>query len=220
MIPNCFIEFSEFLNATGNTSLLTVIKLGSPLQPLHDAVHAKAVSLLKVFMAIGGMPEIVSEYIKTESISRCQVLLDSLVNSFRADFKKYRKKVDPILINDAWMSIAEQGVGKFVYSRVNGDLRTDVIKQAVQTLMMAGLANSVVHTSANGIPLGAEVDRKYCRIVMLDTGIVQRLLNLDLTLYLMDSDTNTINKGAMAEVYVAEELIKSMSPYTQTELHC
>ena len=59
---------------------------------LHDAVHAKAVSLLKVFMAIGGMPEIVSEYIKTESISRCQVLLDSLVNSFRADFKKYRKK--------------------------------------------------------------------------------------------------------------------------------
>lgn len=70
------------------------------------------------------------------------------------------------------MSIAEQGVGKFVYSRVNGDLRTDVIKQAVQTLMMAGLANSVVHTSANGIPLGAEVDRKYCRIVMLDTGIV------------------------------------------------
>ena len=118
------------------------------------------------------------------------------------------------------MSIAEQGVGKFVYSRVNGDLRTDVIKQAVQTLMMAGLANSVVHTSANGIPLGAEVDRKYCRIVMLDTGIVQRLLNLDLTPYLMDSDTNTINKGAMAEVYVAEELIKSMSPYTQTELHC
>lgn len=85
-------SFSEFLNATGNTSLLTVIKLGSPLQPLHDAVHAKAVSLLKVFMAIGGMPEIVSEYIKTESISRCQVLLDSLVNSFRADFKKYRKK--------------------------------------------------------------------------------------------------------------------------------
>lgn len=214
------LSFGEFLRATGNKSLFVSIKSGSPRQPLHDAVHAKAVSLLKVFMAIGGMPEVVSTYVKTQSVSQCQALLDSLINSFRADFKKYRKRVDPILINDAWMSIAEQGLGKFVYSRVNRDLRIDVVKQAVQTLVMAGLANSIVHTSANGIPLGAEVDRKYCRMVLLDTGIVQRLLNLDLVPYLMESDSTTINKGAMAEVYVAEELIKAMSPYTQTELHC
>lgn len=124
------------------------------------------------------------------------------------------------MINDAWLSIAEQGVGKFVYSRVNADYRSDVIKRAVQTLVMAGLAHCVVHSSANGLPLGAQVNRKYCRITMFDTGIVQRLLNLGLIPYLTDSDSSAVNKGAMAEVFVAQELIKSQSPYTQNELYC
>lgn len=213
-------SFAEFLNATGNVNLLNAIASADSKHPLVEAIHTKAVALLKEFIAIGGMPEVIATYVNSHSISQCQRILDTLIMSFRADFIKYRKRIDSSLINDAWMSIAEQGLGKFVYSRVNSNLRTDVIKQAVQTLVMAGLANSVVHTSANGLPLGAEVDRKYTRITMLDTGIVQRLLNLDLLPYLADADATTINKGAMAEVFVAEELIKAMSPYAQTELYC
>lgn len=213
-------SFSEFLCATGNSALLGIIRSGNTDRPLAEALHNKANTLLKIFMAIGGMPEVVAAYASDQNLQRCQRILDTLIVSFKADFKKYHKKIDPQLVNDVWASIAEQAQGKFVFSRVNADLRSDVIKKAVQALVMAGLANSVVHTSANGLPLGAEVNRKYIRYMMLDTGIVQRLLNLDLMPYLTNSDTDAINKGALAEVFVATELVKAMSPYSQNELYC
>lgn len=213
-------SFSEFLCAIGNESLLEVIKSADITHPLLNLLHDRANALLKVFMSIGGMPEVVSAYVTSQNLRDCQRILDTLIVSYRADFKKYHKKLSPQLIDDAWISIAEQGSGKFVYSRVSRDLRSDVVKQAVQTLQMAGLVHTVVHTAANGLPLGAEVNRKYCRVMMMDTGIAQRLLNLNLLPFLSDSDTATINKGAIAEIYVAGELLKTLSPYSQHELYC
>ena len=76
-------------------------------------------------------------------------------------------------------------------------------------LIMAGLVIPVVSSSANGIPLGAETNHKKCKILLLDTGIFQRLLDLPLSDFLLSDDFEVINKGAIAEQFVGLELIKN-----------
>ncbi len=213
-------SFEEFAGATNNNLLFDAIKTASFQNPLLPVIHEQAIDLLKIFLSIGGMPEVVAMYVKNKNLFDCQKVLNTLINSYKTDFVKYRKRIDPTLINDVWMSVAEQGHGKFVYSLVNRELRSETIRQALQTLVLAGLVYPVVHSSSNGLPLGAEVNRKYSRMIMLDTGIMQRLLNLNLTEFLLAKDFSTINKGALAEVFVGTELIKSAPFDSQAELYC
>lgn len=84
---------------------------------------------------------------------------------------------------------------------------------------MAGIIVPVTHTSANGVPLGAEVNTKFRKYLFLDTGLLQRLLNLDMDNVLLSTDVNLVNKGSLAEVFTGLELLKYGSCYERQELY-
>ena len=213
-------SFEEYLWATGNEALATMINASSPDKPLPLPIHEQALRLLRVFMVIGGMPAVVARYCEDGNLLECQNILSELVLSFRDDFAKYRTKVPSSRIDATFRSIAEQGLGKFVYNRVDTDASTAQIKTAVETLILAGLAYPVTHSSANGIPLGAEINEKYRRMILLDTGLLQRILNLDISDILSSNDIQLVNRGAIAETFVGTELVKSASCYSPYPLYC
>ena len=213
-------SFEEFLWATDNQALLLMIKGSSPDRPLPLPIHEQALRLLRIFMVIGGMPAVVAQYCEDGNLLECQNLLSELVLSFRDDFAKYRNKVPSSRIDATFRSIAEQGLGKFVYNRVNTDATTLQIKAAVETLVLAGLVYPVTHSSANGIPLGAEINEKYRRMILLDTGLLQRILDLDISDILSSDKMQVVNRGAIAETFVGTELVKSASCYSPYPLYC
>lgn len=87
-------------------------------------------------------------------------------------------------------------------------------------MILAGLVYPVTHTSANGIPLGAEINEKYRRMIFLDTGMLQSMLGLDLGEYLASTDMQVINRGAIAETFVGNEIIKAAPCYDPWQLYC
>ena len=213
-------SFEEYLWATGNEALATMINASSPDKPLPQPIHEQALRLLRVFLVIGGMPAVVARYCEDGNLLECQNILSELVLSFRDDFAKYRNKVPSSRIDATFRSIAEQGLGKFVYNRVDTDASTSQIKTAVETLILAGLVYPVTHSSANGIPLGAEINEKYRRMILLDTGLLQRILNLDISDILSSNDIQVVNRGAIAETFIGTELVKSASCYSPYPLYC
>ena len=56
-------------------------------------------------------------------------------------------------------------------------------------------------------------------MLLIDTGIFQRLLGLHLSDFLLSSDFEVINKGAIAEQFVGLELIKNSSPYMPENMY-
>ena len=68
--------------------------------------------------------------------------------------------------------------------------------------------------------MGAEINEKYRRIILFDTGLIQRILNLDLAGILSSEDLLVVNRGAIAEVFVATELVKAASCYSPYPLYC
>ena len=213
-------SFEEYLWATGNEALATMINASSPDKTLPQPIHEQALRLLRVFLVIGGMPAVVARYCEDGNLLECQNILSELVLSFRDDFAKYRNKVPSSRIDATFRSIAEQGLGKFVYNRVDTDASTSQIKTAVETLILAGLVYPVTHSSANGIPLGAEINEKYRRMILLDTGLLQRILNLDISDILSSNDIQVVNRGAIAETFIGSELVKSASCYSPYPLYC
>ncbi|MEI6555545.1 MAG: DUF4143 domain-containing protein [Paludibacter sp.] len=73
---------------------------------------------------------------------------------------------------------------------------------------------------ANGIPLGAEINPKYRRMLLCDTGLFQRVLGLDTSHILLSDDFKTVNRGALAEMFVGLELLKSSSCFDSKQLYC
>lgn len=212
-------SFEEFLTANGNKGLLEAINGGSIEKPVDDTIHNKILYLLKLFMLIGGMPAVVSTYAIEKDLHTCQIVLDDLIISLRDDFAKYKKRIPSIQISAAFDSVVRQTGNKFVYTDREQVYSAFQIKNAVELLIKAGLAIPVIHTSANGLPLSAESNPKYRKLILFDTGIFQRLLGLQLSEILLNTDFDTINKGGIAEMLVGLELLKASSCYQQIGLY-
>lgn len=74
-------------------------------------------------------------------------------------------------------SAAVQATKKFVYSKVGPGYKTAEGQKAVELLTLAGILHPVTHTDANGLPLGSERDESYQKMLLLDPGLLLRLLN-------------------------------------------
>ncbi len=72
-------SFNEFLHAMSEQRLLSAIQKARPEKPLSELVHKKALALFKRFLIIGGMPKVVSYYVETGDLLKCQQVLDDFV---------------------------------------------------------------------------------------------------------------------------------------------
>lgn len=220
------MTFDEFLEANGQQLLIEARNQASADNPLPEPLHDKLVELLRTYMLVGGMPEAVSTWVKYHDYVRCQEVQDDIVVTYEDDFPKYKKNVDPVLLRNTLRSAAVQATKKFVYSKVGSDYKTAEVKKAVELLALAGILHPVTHTDANGVPLGSEEDKAYQKMLLLDTGLMLRLLNMSLgdiseltTQILTASATELANKGPMAELVVGLEMLHHMSPNIRHELY-
>jgi len=219
------MTFDEFLLANGEGLLLETRNQASAISPLPDPLHNKLIQLVRTFMLVGGMPESVAKWVETNDFLQCQEVQDDILTGYEADFPKYKKKVDPQLLSATMKSAAVQATKKFIYSRVPGDYKTAEVKKALDMLTKAGILIPVTHTDANGLPLGDERDVSIRKMLLLDTGLMLRLLNMSLgdittmtTQILTASATDLVNKGSVAEMLAGLELLHYLSPNLHHEL--
>jgi len=211
-------SFEEFMLANKEDMLVKAYKEADPKNPLSEPIHKELIKLFKTFLVVGGMPESVAAYIETKSFLKSQMAIDDLITTFKSDFAKYKKRIPPVNIENVFESAAAQAGGKFVYENV-AYLNNSQVKQSLELLIMAGLVIPVTHSSANGIPLGAEANFKRRNMLLLDTGMFLRMLDFDNSKIMTADDFKTINIGVLAEMFVGHEIIKAASCYTQQHLY-
>ncbi len=213
-------SFKEFLHANNEDLLLSAYLNASPEKPLNEIVHNKLLHRFSSFILMGGMPKVVLEYLKKQDLRDCQLILNDLVVSYKDDFKKYNKRIPEERLSTVLESVARQHSGKFVYSNVHDDLSLSQVKLTLELLIKAGLVYPIVHSAANGIPLGAETNERYQRMALFDTGVLLRMLGLNLAELFVQGIEILINKGSVAEIFVANELVKNSSCYEPSRLYC
>jgi predicted AAA+ superfamily ATPase len=204
------MSFDEYLNAMNLSSLSNKIATSSFENPLSETLHKQCLNHVVRFIAIGGMPEVVATYATGGSLQECQQILSDLILTYNDDFAKYKKRVPASRLKEVFLSIMEQTGNKFVYSHAAENTKHESVKMAVELLIMAGLAYPVTHSSANGIPLAAELNHKHQKIIAFDTGIMQQALKLDISKLFLGETLQQINRGSIAEMFAGLEIIKNL----------
>lgn len=220
------MTFDEFLLANGEQLLLDARGQANIDAPLPAPLHEKLIGLMRTFMLVGGMPESVVKWVQTHDFLQCQEVQDDIITGYEADFPKYKKKVDPQLLIATMKSAATQATKKFVYSRVPGEYKTAEVKKALDLLIKAGILVPVTHSSGNGLPLGDEADESIRKILLLDTGLMLRLLNMTMgdtsaitAQILTATAADLVNKGPVAEMLAGLELLHYLTPNLHHDLY-
>lgn len=213
------LSFPEFLLALNEDKLLEHLNQYNFNKPLPDVLHQKLLLFFKKFVIIGGMPEAVRAYTQGKSFIDIQRILDDLIISVQADFVKYKERFPAVRLIEVLNAVTAQVGNKFTYASASSALNDRQIKEGLHLLTLAGLIFSVTHSSANGIPLGAEVNPKKRKFLIYDTGIYQRLLGLEIGDIFLNDDFTFINNGRIAELSVGLEMIKSEDVYNFKSLY-
>ena len=210
------MSFLEFVRSTGNEPLYETLKTVSFDDPLHEAHHQKCITLYRDYCLCGGMPEAIQKWKDTSSLAHCMTVQTDLLATIRDDFNTYGK--DSLLLRKTLRSIADQTGNKFILSRVGEGYRAIEIKRSLTLLSMARVASPVHHAAGNGIPLGAEMNDKFFKVLFLDTGLVSSHLGLA---RMPSSDIEKAvfsNQGGVAEQFVGQQLRYALAPNGDPEL--
>ena len=219
-------SFDEFLVAEGKRSWVSAKQAADGKTPLFTALHNDLVQHYRTFLMVGGMPASVSAWVESHDYRQCQTELDDIQLAYYDDFAKYAKRVDPTLLRNTLQSVILQVGNKFMYSKVEGAYRAEEVKKALGLLCDAGIIKRVSHTAANGLPLGAETNEKFRKYIYLDSGLLLRILDMDLgsarqltELIVAGTAEDLVNKGGLTEMVLGWEMIKYNNPRSQHDLY-
>ncbi|OGT32854.1 MAG: AAA family ATPase [Gammaproteobacteria bacterium RIFCSPHIGHO2_02_FULL_39_13] len=205
------LSFEEFLLAKGLDQSVAFLQEYSLPEKIPDAIHQKLLSVFREYVVIGGMPAAVSSWIETQSLENVSRIHNNLLLTYRDDFAKYAKRISIEHLEEILMAIPKMLGQKFVYSHVNPHTKTETLKKALDLLCKARICYKIQVTHANGLPLLAEVNKKYYKVGLVDTGLASSLLGLRLGHLESVYDLNLVNEGAISEQVIAQ-LLRCIEP--------
>lgn len=215
--PLSFIEFLMCLNE--DLAITELIMRHTPEDVVSAPIHAKLVSLVGDYLAIGGMPEAVARWQETKDFFACFKIHKAILDTYRQDFNKYAKKFQIKYTSLLFDHIPRQLGQKFKYSAIDGDYRKRELAPCLDLLKTAGIIHPVFHTAGNGLPLGAEVDPLDFKVIFLDIALSQAMLDLNPGDWVLKPLEMFTNKGELVEAFVGQELLAYASPHIKKNLY-
>lgn len=210
------MTFDEFLNANNENGLISMKRQADSQHPLDAAFHEKLIEYFRIYLLVGGMPEAVLAWIKTHNFNQCSHIHEDIILTYEDDFSKYKKRVSPDLLRTTLHGICHQPGEKITFKQISADYRSSQIREAVRLLTLAGLVIPVIATSGNGIPLDAEANEKNMKILLLDSGLLLSVLQLEgnlaqhlVELIMTGSPQDLVNKGGLVEMVAGLELLRN-----------
>lgn len=202
------LSFREFLDATGNRMLRELIDSGEVAS--IDAFSSRAVTLLRQYYVVGGMPAVVDAFAGGEPLAVVRAMQDQILEDYLRDFAKHAPMRIYPRMAEAWGSIPEHLARenkKFVFGHIRKGARAKDYEEALMWLSQAGLIRKVPRVTKPGIPLSAYNDNKSFKVFLLDVGLLGAMAGLDPVNVLDGNAAFTVFKGSLAEQYVCQQLV-------------
>lgn len=209
----------EYLLAKGERILYDLVLEHDPNVPMPEIAHKKLLGLLGEYCALGGMPKVVWNWVKKNDPHLCFKVQQALVDDYRQDFEKYATKHEIKYVEVLFEQIPRQLGKKFKFSEVPGAFRKRELEPCFNLLVKAGIIHPVYHTSAQGLPLGADVDLNKFKALFLDIGLAQAMLGLDLKEWFLSPTKTFVNQGNIIEAFVGQEILAYSSSFTKKNLN-
>jgi predicted AAA+ superfamily ATPase len=202
------MDFEEFLWAMDKKEAITIIK-DCFNNRKECSLHTHFMELFRLYISLGGMPQVVKEYIKNKDFNFVISLQKNILDSYIADMAKYATPMETVKIMATYNSIPSQLAKenrKFQYKLIKSGGRASNYEAPLDWLKSSGLIVKVQKCHPPQLPLIAFTSPDFFKVYLSDTGLLCSKLGLNnQSLFIQPFDLIGI-KGVIAENYVATAL--------------
>ncbi len=197
--PCSFLEFLDGINQQFDANVI----LSGDASYIHDRLMKR----FNEYVLVGGMPEVINVYAKTNDIHSLEPIYDSLIESYSNDVEKYADtdlKVRTIrhILNAGWLAAADtisfEKFGDSAY--ISRDMAN-----AFRTLEKAFLLELAYPITETQLPVQPNF-RLRSRLFWLDTGLVNYQAKTQEVVFDATNITD-VWRGRIAEHIVAQEIL-------------
>ncbi len=206
MIP---LTFGEYLLAIGKNEAADIVS--SEPRAVSDSIHRLLLDELRKYCFVGGMPESIKVYVESKSLKESFSVHRELCESFRHDFSKYAPRTGSDILDSVLTGTARHVGQQIIYTHLTDTSAQPTIKKAFDTLCKARVITKVSSANPGGIPLAATSSLKRQKAILVDIGLWQHLIGMNVAMEYPKSDLLSIYRGAMAEQFVGQEILAAQN---------
>ena len=202
------LDFEEFLWANGYDPEAINLLRGhfDRLEPLQMGVNERMMRLLREYLAIGGMPEVVQRYIETHNYGIVHDTQTQLHALYLDDIAHYATPTERVKARSCYQSIPRQLAKentRFSYAAIERGGRARKFDGSIDWLVGAEMVQWCQAVSSPNFPLSAYADDKRFRVYANDTGMLLAMHDFSLKAAIIDNTLTGPMKGGLYENLVA-----------------
>lgn len=206
------LDFEEFLWANGISEevIKALQKYYREETPVPAGIHVAMKQLLNLYVAIGGLPEPINAFLKTNNMNEVSKTYKSILKEYRDDMVKYAPDKDKPHIRECFNSIPKQLAKdnkKFQYNKVKPSGRSDTYLGSLQWLEDAGIICRCYNTDITGLPMEGNAKDNVFKVYTADIGLLIEMLGAGTRADILQGNLGGF-KGAIYENLMADTLHK------------
>lgn len=207
------MDFEEFLWAKGYNDDFTADLFSHMLdvRPLSELQMDTLMNLFRDYVIIGGMPEVVSTYVRNKNFSGTLDIQRQLLKDYEEDITKYVEGLDKAKVKAVYNHISTflaKENKRFQITKIARNARNRDYMGCVEWLADAGVVNVCYCLNQPELPLKGNYDPKMYKIYFKDTGLLTASLDEEAQEDLRANKNLGTYKGAIYENIVGDMLVK------------
>ena len=207
------LDFEEFLWAVGKSeeTIRTLKDYFDKKEKIPFGVHEQFMSLLREYLIVGGMPEVVNAFLRSNNFQETYATQKKIMESYKEDIKHYANEASKQKISDCYNSIPRQlakEYTKFQYKVVSKEGNSRKYENCLNWLVDAGMIKMCVNVSTPQFPLVAYEKPDQFKVYVTDIGLLTSLYGYDTQVALVTNSLTGPAKGGIYENLVFDMLTK------------
>lgn len=176
------MDYEEFRWTLGDTTTIPLLRTAfEKKMPLGDAVHRKLMRDFRLYMLVGGMPQAVSAYIRTNNFTAVDQAKRDIIALYEEDFGKIDDSGRAKALYDAIPSQLSRNAMRYQVGRAIDKERVDRLENIVKVMDDSMTINVAYHSDDPNVGLALTKNKEYFKMYASDTGLF-------VTLAFKDSD--------------------------------
>ncbi len=208
------LDFEEFLWAIDvNQKDIEELKdCFNNKKKIDNNLHQYMIEKFKQYILIGGMPEAINVFLKTEDYFKVREVQSQIIEYYFNEANRYANQADKSKIRECLLSIPNQlskENNKFMFSHINNNARSKWYMSAIQWLIDSNIVNICKRVSNVENPLNAFESSDDFKLYMSDTGLLCSMIDESIINLILSKNENFIFKGALYENLISQILVAS-----------
>ena len=207
------LDFEEFLWAEGySADTINILReYFENKVKVPDGINEKYESLFREYIVVGGMPDVVANYVVNHDFNQVQEIQERILENYKFDISKHAKGAEKTKVRKCYDAIPVQlakELKKFQYSTVEKGQTRKKYGDSIQWLEDSALVHVCNNIQEPFIPLMANAREDQFKLYINDTGLLCALYGTETKKAIIMNTIKGNAKGGIYENIIAESLVK------------